>query len=61
MSDGIRVQGGWLDLPQILALGEILVKDRVGVWVCEEVFSPSTLCGVSRCIGRDDFAHTVET
>lgn len=43
MLNGIRVQGGWLDLPQVLALGEILVENRVGVWVCEEVLSPTTL------------------
>ena len=35
------------DEPQVLALGEVLVEDRVGVWVCEKVFSPATLWPVS--------------
>lgn len=61
MLDGIRVQRGWSDLPQVLALGKILVKDRIGVWVCEEVLSPSTLCDVSICIGRYGSTHTVDT
>lgn len=52
-TDEIRWYPWWtrkVDLPQVLALGEVLVKDRVGVWVCEEVLSPSTLSTVSRCL-----------
>lgn len=32
-----------MSIPQVLALGQVLVKDRIGVGVSEEVLSPATL------------------